>query len=179
MHSGRGWFFFLLLFQEVTIKMYVRRQNIQTHPLKGNTLTLFPPRSAAGSYPRLRSTDTGLNVIKLRPIQTQSCMCTLRGRTVVHTSTQRWQLPPAPDLICLSGYRPSGGDGCWDLFPRWWDKEKKKKGGEKVVWGKTGWRFLLVDSLTRALLISKTKKKSTEYEKNPEGFGGRCTKIKK
>lgn len=37
---------------------------------------------------------------KMRPIHPQSCVCTLRGSTVIHTSTEEWQLP-RPQILSV------------------------------------------------------------------------------
>lgn len=37
---------------------------------------------------------------KMRPIHPQSCVCTLRGSAVVHTSTEEWQLP-GPQILSV------------------------------------------------------------------------------
>lgn len=61
---------------------------------------------------------------KLRPMHPRSCVCTLRGGTVICTLTEEWQLPR---LLMLSVCQVIGlvgvTGGCWDLFNKWWDKE--------------------------------------------------------
>lgn len=97
---------------------------------------------------------------KMRPIQPQSCMCTLRGSTVVDTSTEEWQLPRPRVLSVHQVIGPVGVTAARITFPDY--GMKKRDGKEKrsscirLFIGRIpviGWiACFLVDWLTGALL---------------------------